>query len=462
MKKLWGSRFQEELAPEAKDFSFSLAVDRELLEAEIEVSRAHAKMLGKTRLISAKEARTLIRGLEAVLKELRSKCLRELCAEVEDVHTLIQSVLEKKIGKTAKKLHTGRSRNDLVATSTRVWLKRKLNALIREIKSFQEALVECGEKFVAVAIPGYTHLQRAQPVLLAHHLLAYVEMLERDQGRLLDALRRTDVCPLGSGALAGSTLPLDRIFVARELGFRGITGNSLDAVSDRDFVLETLAAIAILAVHLSRFGEDLILWNSSEFGFLSLSDSYSTGSSLMPHKKNPDMLELTRGRSGRAIGNLMSLLTVMKGLPLAYNRDMQEDKQGLFESVALAEKTLKVLSGLIRKITVRELKCFVAVSDSFLYATDLVDYLILKGVAFEDAHGIIGKMVQHSLTVERPLKELSFKEFERFSPVIRKDIYDVFDVTKSLFRKKTPGSTNPDMVRASLKSWKARLSKRPL
>lgn len=458
MKKLWGSRFQEELAQDAKDFSFSLAVDRELLEAEIRVSQAHAKMLAHTGIVSRKEARTLVRGLESVLKELKSKCLWKLCSEVEDVHTLVQSALEKKIGKTAKKLHTGRSRNDLVATSTRVWLKAKLVVLAEKANGLQSALVETGEKFIAIAIPGYTHLQRAQTVLLSHHLAAYVEMLERDKGRLLDALKRTDACPLGSGALAGSTLPLDRAFVARLLEFGSVTANSLDAVSDRDFILETLSALAILFVHLSRFGEDLILWNSSEFGFISLPDSYATGSSLMPHKKNPDILELTRGRSGQAIGNLMALLVMMKGLPLSYNRDMQEDKKGLFETVALAEGTLTVLANLVKKITVRELRCSAAVSDSFLYATDLVDYLILKGIAFQDAHGIVGKMVQHSISVERPLKELSFKEFQRFSPVIRKDIYEVFDPAKSLHRKKTAGSTNPDLVKVGLRAWKSKLS----
>lgn len=458
MKKLWGSRFQEELAQDAKEYSYSLEVDRELLRADVQVSKAHALMLGRARLISKSEAQKLARGLDAVLKELQGKDLSELVSEVEDIHTLIQAALEKKIGKTARKLHTGRSRNDLIATSTRVWLREKSILLAGWINVFQSALVSAAEKFHGIAIPGYTHLQRAQTVLLSHHLLAYVEMLERDKGRLSDALKRMDECPLGSGALAGSTLPLDREFVARRLGFSRVSGNSLDAVSDRDFVLEILAAIAVLFVHVSRFSEDLILWNTAEFGFLVLPDSYSTGSSLMPQKKNPDMLELARGRSGQAIGNLVSLLVTMKGLPLAYNRDMQEDKKGLFESVKLAVKTLEVLSNLVRRIEIRETKCFLAVSDSLLYATDLVDYLILKGVAFRDAHEIIGKLVQHSLTVERPLKDLSFKEFLRFSPLFKKDIYEIFHPGKSLLRKQTRASTHPAQVKAGIRSWKKKLA----
>jgi len=458
MKKLWGSRFQEELAQDAKEYSYSLEIDRELLRADVQVSKAHALMLGRTKLVSKGEAQKLVRGLDWVLKELHGKDLTKFASDVEDIHTLIQTFLEKKIGKTARKLHAGRSRNDLIATSTRVWLREKIGLLSGWIGVFQSALTEAAEKFMGVAIPGYTHLQRAQTVLLSHHLLAYVEMLARDQGRLTDALKRMDACPLGSGALAGSTLPLDRLFVAQRLGFSRVSENSLDAVSDRDFALEMLAAIAVLFIHLSRFSEDLILWNTAEFGFLALPDSYSTGSSLMPQKKNPDMLELARGRSGQAIGNLVSLLVTMKGLPLAYNRDMQEDKKGLFESVKLALKTLEVLSNLVRRIEVKEARCFAAVSDSLLYATDLVDYLILKGVAFRDAHEIVGRLVQHSLSVERALKELSFKEFLRFSPLFKKDIYEIFNPGKSLLRKQTRASTNPDLVKSSIKAWKKKLA----
>ncbi len=456
MKKLWGGRFKEELAQDAKDYSFSLCVDKELLSYDIRVSQAHAAMLGRCGLISKKESQRLIQGLESVGRSFKDADFEKLASEYEDIHTLIQSALEKKIGTTAKKLHTGRSRNDLVVTSVKLYLREKLDLLRERANELQQALVFAGEKFQSVAIPGYTHLQRAQTVLLAHHLLAYVEMLERDKTRFAETLLRMDECPLGAAALAGSSLPLDRHFVAKLLGFKKVTGNSMDSVSDRDFILEALSHIAILFVHLSRLSEDFILWNSSEFGFVSLPDSYATGSSLMPHKKNPDVLELTRGRAGVAIGNLVSLLVTMKGLPLAYNRDMQEDKRMLFESVRQALDALTVLANLLKKIEVNENRCFEATSDSLLYATDLLDYLILKGIFFEDAHVIVGKMVQHSLSIERPLKELSFSELKQFSPVIEKDIYQVFNARKSLEKKQTVGSTCPDFVAAQLKKWRAK------
>ena len=459
MKKMWGGRFKEELAQDAKDYSFSLHVDKELLDSDIKVSKAHATMLGKCGLVTKGESQRLVKGLDAVYRELKKADLSKFASEYEDIHTLIQAKLEKKVGSVAKKLHTGRSRNDLVATSTKVYLRGKLDDLGEKINELQKSLVYLGEKFQTFAIPGYTHLQRAQTVLLAHHLLAYVEMLERDKTRFGQILSRMDECPLGSAALAGSSLPIDRNFVAKLLGFKKPTENSMDTVSDRDFILETLSDVAILFVHLSRLSEDLILWNSSEFGFVTFPDNYATGSSLMPHKKNPDILELTRGRAGTAIGNLTSLLITMKGLPLTYNRDMQEDKKALFESIGSSLAALGVLSNLVKRIEVNEEKCFEATSDSLLYATDLLDYLILKGIAFQDAHEIVGKMVQHSLAIERQLKELSFSELKRFSPVIEKDIYQVFNPTKSLIRKTTIGSTNPNLVAKQLKKWKERTAK---
>ncbi|MBI4549454.1 MAG: argininosuccinate lyase [Candidatus Omnitrophica bacterium] len=460
MKKLWGGRFTEELADDAKEYSYSLAVDGELLAADIRVSTAHAKMLAKAGLITRQESARLVGGLESVLKELSKADLAALAQEYEDVHTLIQVTLEKKIGKTAKKLHTGRSRNDLVVTSVKVYLREKIALIRAGIVELQKALVFLGEKFSGVAIPGYTHLQRAQTVLLAHHLLAYVEMLERDGKRFAQAADNMNECPLGAAALAGSSLPIDRAATARELGFARPTANSIDSVSDRDFLVETLADIAILFMHLSRLSEDMILWNTSEFGFINFPDSYATGSSLMPHKKNPDMLELTRGRAGAAIGNLVALLVTMKGLPLAYNRDMQEDKKALFESVRQAIRSLGVLSHLVRKTEVNEELCYQATTDSLLYATDLLDYLILKGTAFEDAHALVGRMVQHSLTIERPLKELSFSELRQFSPKIEKDIYQVFNPAKSLAGKKTIGSTQPALVAKQLKFWKHKTAKK--
>ncbi len=455
-KKLWGGRFKDELADDAKDYSYSLHVDWQLFPYDIKVSKAHAQMLAKSGLITAAEAKKIVKGLDSVLKEYGHRAFCELLSEFEDVHTLIQNVLEKRIGSAAKKLHTGRSRNDLVITSVKIYVREKLDLLREAVNALQKSLTHLAEKFGEVAIPGYTHLQRAQTVLLAHHLLAYVEMLERDKQRFERTLLSLDECPLGSAALAGSSLPLDRVYTAKLLGFSKVSANSVDSVSDRDFILETLSGIAILFVHLSRLSEDLILWNSSEFGFVSFPDNYATGSSLMPHKKNPDMLELTRGKAGAAIGNLVTLLTVMKGLPLAYNRDMQEDKKPLFESVSMALKALGVLSNLAAEVEVNSDRCFEATRDSLLYATDLLDYLILKGIAFQDAHELVGKMVQHSLAIERPLKELSFSELKQFSRVIEKDIYQVFNPQKSLAGKKTVGSTNPKLVAEQIKAWKKR------
>src|SRR3989338_8469413 len=355
MKKMWGSRFKSDLHELAKKFSYSLGVDHELLNAEVQTSIAHAKMLGKVSLISEKDSRALVSGLREVLGTLRRRQVTSVMNEYEDIHTLIQASLEKKIGRLGRKLHTARSRNDLVSTSMRMYLRGKIQGLFEVINKFQMTLVVQAEKNQKVLIPGYTHLQRAQVVLLAHHLLAYVEMFERDKSRLLDARKRFNECPLGAGALAGSNLPVDRRYVAQLLGFQKPTANSLDSVSDRDFVMETLSAIAILFTHLSRICEDLILWNSQEFGFIEVDDQFSTGSSLMPHKKNPDILELIRGKTGEAYGNLVSVLTTMKGLPLAYNRDMQEDKKPLFASCRLAQKALGVLELVIRTIEVEEI-----------------------------------------------------------------------------------------------------------
>lgn len=456
MKKLWGGRFKEELAEDAREYSFSLSVDKELLPYDIRVSSVHAEMLARCGLISRTEGSKIVRGLQAVAKELARADMEKLASDYEDIHTLIQVMLEKKVGAVAKKLHTARSRNDLVVTSVKLYVRERLDGVRERISDLQEALVAAGEKYHGVAIPGYTHLQRAQAVLLAHHLLAYVEMLDRDGRRLDQTVQNLEECPLGSAALAGTSLPIDRAWVAKHLGFRRVSENSIDAVSDRDFILASLSDLAILFIHLSRLSEDLIVWNSSEFGFVSFPDRYATGSSLMPHKKNPDLLELTRGRAGKVIGNLVSLLVTMKGLPLAYNRDLQEDKKVLFESVGLAEKALGVLANMVRLMEVDEDRCFEATRDSLLYATDLLDYLILKGIPFADAHAVVGRMVQHSLAIDRPLNELSFSELKQFSPVIQKDIYRVFNAEKSLLAKQSQGSTHPSMVAKQLKKWKAR------
>ena len=456
-KKLWGGRFKSELSETAKRFSYSLNVDHELLGSDIKVSMAHALMLGEIGIISERDAKTLVRGLWSVLASLKKKSVCELIDDYEDVHTLIQSELEKKVGKLAKKLHTGRSRNDLVSTSTRVYLKEKITEILESINQFQAVLVAQAEKNRNVIIPGYTHLQRAQVVLIAHHFLAYVEMLERDKSRLIDARKRMNECPLGAGALAGSGLPLNRAFVARLLGFEKPTANSLDSVSDRDFAVEILSSVAIIFMHLSRFSEDLILWNSQEFGFVTLDDQFATGSSLMPHKKNPDIFELVRGKSGAIYGNLISLLVTMKGLPLSYNRDMQEDKRPLFASLRTLIDALAVLSGAVKTLKVDELDCDRASKDSFLFATDVLEYLVKRKVPFLEAHEIVGGLVKRAVESHGTLSGLPFETYREFSNAFKKDVFDLFDPKTSVSGKVPLGSTKPELVAKQIRVWKERL-----
>ncbi|MBI4358209.1 MAG: argininosuccinate lyase [Candidatus Omnitrophica bacterium] len=457
MKKLWGARFRSELHETAKKFTYSLGVDHELLSAEIKVSMAHALMLGKVGIISERDSRTLVKGLWKVLAALKRKNLCHMSSEYEDIHTLIQAELEKKVGKLARRLHTGRSRNDLVATSMRVYLKEKITVVLEAINQFQLVLVAQAERNRNVLIPGYTHLQRAQVVSLGHYFLAYVEMLERDKSRFVDARKRMNECPLGAGALAGSTLPIDRAYVAKLLGFQRPTSNSLDSVSDRDFVIEVLSSVAILFTHLSRFSEDLVLWASQEFGFISLDDQFATGSSLMPHKKNPDVLELVRGKTGQAYGNLISVLVTMKGLPLAYNRDMQEDKMSLFASLRILLDTLAILNGTVRTIRVDQAACERASKDSFLFATDLLEYLVKKKVPFLEAHQIVGALVRYALDSHTTLGGLSFETYQKYSRAFKKDVFDLFDPKVSISSKVSSGSPKPELVAKQIRLWKERL-----
>jgi argininosuccinate lyase len=387
-------------------------VDGELLQAEIRVNQAHAKMLARVGLVSSRECRRLVSALGRIAKKFQVKDphknpIAPSMKNIEDVHTFVQHELEKKVGGLAKKIHTGRSRNDLVVTSTLVYLKEKLPALDRKIAGLEKTLVDFSQKAEDTVIPGLTHMKRAQPILLAHHLLAYVEMLERDRSRLRDALSRMNRLPLGAGALAGSGLRLDTKFVARELGFTEVSENSLDAVSDRDFVVETLGVLAILWTHLSRLAEDFILWNSEAFDFVTLDDSVATGSSLMPQKKNPDVFELVRGRAGVIFGHLLSSLTLLKGLPLAYNRDLQEDKPALFDALhktALALGTLRIT--IARAELAQGIRNW-AEGEDFLYATDLLEYLVEKGVPFREAHEKVGGLVRYAADQERSLSGLS-------------------------------------------------------
>ena len=463
-KSLWGSRFKKGLDPLIQCFTYSLAVDGELFRAEIHVNQAYAKMLAHVGLISRAEGRRLVSALTQIEKRFQARDphrnpLASFMMSVEDIHTFVQQELEKKVGGLAKKIHTGRSRNDLVVTSTLVYLKKKLPTLRQKISNLQKTLVDFAQKSGPAVIPGLTHLRRAQPILLAHHLLAYVEMLERDTSRLSDAEGRMDKLPLGAGALAGSSLPLDRKFLARELGFAGVNENSVDAVSDRDFVIETLSSLAIHWTHLSRLAEDFILWNSEAFGYVTLDDSTATGSSLMPQKKNPDVFELVRGRASVIFGNLISSLVLLKGLPLAYNRDLQEDKPALFSAIHKTSLALEALRITISRANLAKGIESWTEDDDFLYATDLLEYLVEKGTPFRDAHEQVGKLVAYAAAEERKLAELSLEEFRRFSKKFDDQVYRLLDPQISVKRKRTPGSTNPEQVKKWLQYWKKKLKK---
>jgi len=453
MSKLWGGRFSRSLDPSAKNFSYSLRVDQELFAYDIQSTIAHIKMLSKVGIVKSAEAQKLVTSLQGIQKTYGKRSLDAFAEKHEDVHSFIYAELEKRAGALAKKAYSGRSRNDQVVTATRLYLKDHLTDVMKRITRFQKVMVRLASKNQDVVIPGYTHLQRAQVVLIAHHVLAYVEMLERDKSRIEHARKTCDELPLGSGALGGSSLPLNREMVRLALGFKSTSRNSLDAVSSRDFILEALAAISILMVHLSRLSEDIILWNSSEFNYVTLRDDFATGSSLMPHKKNPDFFELTRGKSGEAIGNLMAGLVLLKGLPLSYNRDLQEDKPPLFQSVRMIQATLETLAGALETLTINREACREAVTDSFLYATDLLDYLIEKGTAFKDAHDQVGQLVNYSVSRGQDLRHLTLSEYKRFLPQAREDVYQLFSATSSVKKKKTAGSTSPASVKKQIAYW---------
>jgi len=448
--------------PLLKCFSYSLYVDFHLLEAELEVNAAWIKALAKARLLKSSEAARLGRALKTVGRELRPKnphapLDQKLTARYEDIHTLIQARLEEKTGNLGKKIHTGRSRNDLVVTSTRVYLRAKLIEIEKNIAGLQQALVKTAGKYDRAILAGMTHLKKAQPVLLAHHLLAYVEMLEEDRDRLRDAQKRIDVLPLGSAAIGGSALPIDRVYLAKLLGFNKVSANSMAAVSDRAFLAEALAGVAILWAHLSRLSEDFILWNSEPFGFVELDDAFATGSSLMPQKKNPDVFELVRGRAGVIFGQLQALLVIQKGLPLAYNRDLQEDKPGVFDALNRTQLALQVLALTISTAVFRPQAMTESVQDDNLYATDLLEYLVKRGVSFSDAHTAVGQFVAYAAETGRPPREISLKEMRKFSPQFEAGVFDLFDAERSVAAKKTRGSTQPAMVRREIARWKKQL-----
>ena len=455
-KALWGGRFTTGAADRLRDYTQSVSFDWQLYAHDIDGSIAHAKMLAKIKILTAAELADITRGLEEIRAQIDGGKF-SWSADCEDVHMNIEAALTAKYPAGAK-LHTGRSRNDQVATATRLWLKDQIAGDQQAIRDLQSALLAWAARDLAVVIPGYTHLQRAQPVLLAHHLLAYVEMLERDHDRLADCARRADVLPLGSGAIAGSTLPLDRAYVAKLLGFSKISENSMDAVSDRDFIVEYQSDCALLAVHLSRLAEDLILWSTAEFHFIRIGDAYTTGSSLMPQKKNPDIAELARGKSARVIGNLVSALTLLKGLPMTYNRDLQEDKERLFDTAETVRSTLLIFAEMLAHIDVDAEACRRAAADPLLLATDLADWLVQRGVPFRHAHHLVGEAVALAEEQKIPITKISFKEWKKISPEFDASALEVFSLERGLDARTTHGSPSPKLVKQQLARWKKALS----
>jgi argininosuccinate lyase len=442
---------------QARNYATSLPFDRRLYRQDIEGSIAHARMLAKQEIIAAGEAEAIVKGLNSIRKEIERGRF-QFRIELEDIHMNIEARLFEKIGDVAGKLHTARSRNDQMALDLRLFVKEEILKTIGEIKALQAALVELAGANKDVIMPGYTHLQQAQPVLLAHHLLAYFEMFQRDKERLHDCLGRTDFLPLGSGALAGVPYPIDREFVARELDLSKVSTNSLDAVSDRDFIIEYEAAAAITMMHLSRLAEELILWSSSEFSFIEIDEAFTTGSSIMPQKKNPDVAELARGKTGRVYGHLMGILTIMKSLPLAYNRDMQEDKEGLFDTVDTLHSSLEVFAGMLKTIKVNADRIAQAMRTDYILATDLADYLVKKGMPFRKAHGVIARLSEYAMSKGKTFRELGRREYRDFSPLFAGDVYNITSES-SVAARDVIGGTSPQQVGKALRRAK-RLIKR--
>jgi argininosuccinate lyase len=442
-------RFSSAASEIAQRYSESVSFDRRLYRHDIAGSIAHASALASIGILAADEFEMIVRGLREIENEIAAGTF-VWDTSLEDVHMNIESALTKRIGPAGAKLHTGRSRNDQIALDLRLYVREEIDQIATHLRALQNALLLLAQKHSEVLMPGYTHLQRAQPVYFAHYLLAQLEALERDHERLRDTRRRADVMPLGSGALAGSTIALDREGIAKALGFQRVTQNSIDAVSDRDFVADFLYSLAMIGIHLSRFSEDLIIWSTSEFGFVEFSDAFATGSSLMPQKKNPDMAELTRGKAGRLIGNLVTLLTILKGLPSAYNRDLQEDKEALFDSVDTVRSALELFSAMLPELTINRERMESSANDPQLLATDLAEYLVDKGVPFREAHAIVGKLA----ATGKRLNALSNEEFRAASDAFGEDVREVFDVRKALGRRSATGSPSPENISRQIARWR--------
>lgn len=454
----WSDRFESALHPAIARFNASIGFDIELIEYDLTGSMAHAKMLAHTGIISTSEAESIVAGLEQIRREYRQGEFNP-GIDAEDVHFAVERRLTELVGDAGKKLHTARSRNDQVGTDIRLYLRDQIRQIQGQIREFQQVLVNLAEQHLDTPIPGYTHLQRAQPISLAHHLLAYFQMSDRDWQRLNDVYGRTNISPLGCGALAGTTFPIDRHYSADLLGFADVYRNSLDGVSDRDFAIEFLAAASLIMVHLTRLSEELILWSSEEFRFITLKDSCATGSSIMPQKKNPDVPELIRGKSGRVFGHLQGLLTIMKGLPLAYNKDLQEDKEGLFDTVKTIQGCLEAMTILLSEgIEFQQKRLAAAVAEDFSNATDVADYLAAKGVPFREAYNLVGKVVKTSLAAGKLLKDLTLDEWQQLHPAFAEDIYDAIAPTQVIAARNSYGGTGFDQVRQALNHAKAILA----
>ncbi len=450
---LWGGRFSENPEQNVQDFTESISYDKRLYRQDIAGSKAHAAMLGAQGIIPKETAISIRKELDRIGERIAAGDFT-FTPELEDIHMHIESALIESLGDEGARVHTARSRNDQINLDIRLYLRDEIAFILKGIRSLQKALADQAEKNIDVIMPGFTHLQHAQPVLLAHHLLAYVEMLERDCGRLTDTCKRLNVLPLGSGALAGSTLPIDREFVCRELGFDRVSSNSMDAVADRDFACEFLSALSIFSMHISRLSEDLILWMSQEFHFMTFSDAFCTGSSLMPQKKNPDIAELSRGKTGRVYGDLVAMLTICKGLPLTYNRDLQEDKEPMFDAIDTVTGILSVYPGMIRGMKIHRERMYEAASDPGLIATDIAEALVRKGVPFRNAHRKVGNLVRYAQDKDIPLNKLTVEEMQSVFPEADSSMLELFSPEKSVNARSIPGGTGTESVKRELERWK--------
>ena len=456
--KLWGGRFTKETNQLVHNFNESLTFDQKFYRQDIEGSIAHVKMLAKQGILSDKDREDIVKGLEDIRKELDSgKLVISSDSGYEDIHSFVEGTLTERIGEAGKRLHTGRSRNDQVALDMKLYARDEIDEIEGLVKNLLQELLSIMEANTDTFMPGFTHLQKAQPITLAHHMGAYFEMFSRDRSRLSDIRRRMTYCPLGSGALAGTTYPLDRAYTAELLGFSGPTLNSMDAVSDRDYLIELLSALSIISMHLSRFCEEIIIWNTNEYQFVELDDSYSTGSSIMPQKKNPDIAELIRGKSGRVYGGLVSLLTTMKGIPLAYNKDMQEDKELTFDVIDTVKGCLALFTGMISSMSFRKDMMEASAKKGFTNATDAADYLVNKGVAFRDAHGIVGQLVLLCIKKGIALDDLSLEEYRKISPVFEEDVYEAISMKTCVEKRVTVGGPGEAAMKSVIEIYRKQL-----